>query len=91
MYENSNYLGAIKNTLSAFKLHPEQINNGDRYNLACSYSLAENKESAFAQLRILAEANYDDYDWMLEDKDLESLHSDKRWIEILDIFKKHKD
>lgn len=91
MYENGNYLEAIENYLSAFEIHPEQIKKDDRYNLACFYSLAGDKENAFAQLKILTDANYDLYGGMINDTDFQSLHSDNRWIEMLDIIKKYKD
>jgi hypothetical protein len=43
------------------------------YNLACSYSLTDQVEHAFAALHRALTAGYDDFKWMAQDPDLESL------------------
>lgn len=43
------------------------------YNLACSYSLTDQIEHAFAALHRALGAGYDDFKWMAQDPDLESL------------------
>jgi tetratricopeptide (TPR) repeat protein len=48
------------------------------YNLACSYSLTGEVESAFAALHRALDAGYNDFKWLAQDPDLESLrkHAD---------------
>lgn len=43
------------------------------YNLACSYSLTGETESAFAALHRALDAGYDDFKWLAQDPDLETL------------------
>jgi tetratricopeptide (TPR) repeat protein len=43
------------------------------YNLACSYSLMGQTEHAFSTLHRAISAGYDDFKWMAQDPDLESL------------------
>jgi len=43
------------------------------YNLACSYSLTDQVEHAFAALHRALAAGYDDFKWMAQDPDLELL------------------
>ncbi len=64
----------------------------DRYNAACSWALAGNTDSALHHLQCLAtKANYKDYDHLLEDTDLVSLHTDKRWEPICKRVKQNKE
>lgn len=65
----------------------------DRYNAACSFALAEHVSSAFFHLFRLAqsEAKYKKYHHISTDKDLDILHEDKRWEELLVIIKANKD
>ena len=43
------------------------------YNLACSYSLTNQPDNAFAALRKALAMGYDDWKWLTEDPDLENL------------------
>jgi len=43
------------------------------YNLACSYSLTGETESAFAALHRALDSGYDDFKWLAQDPDLETL------------------
>ncbi len=64
----------------------------DRYNAACAWALAGNRDSAFFQLnRIATKSNFTDYNHMIVDTDLESLHNDKRWKDICELVKQNKD
>ncbi len=57
----------------------------DRYNAACSWALAGKPDSAFVQLYIIAmDGSLADTKILSTDKDFVSLHSDKRWDEILE-------
>lgn len=64
----------------------------DRYNAACSWALASVPDSAFFQLyRIATKADYKNYNHIIVDADLNSLHNDKRWKPLLEIIKRNKD
>jgi hypothetical protein len=64
----------------------------DRYNAACSWAQAGNKDSAFFQLnRIATKANFMDLNHLLVDSDLESLHKDKRWKDLCELVKQNKE
>jgi len=64
----------------------------DRYNAACAWSLSGNNDSAFFQLnRIATKSNFTDYNHLVEDADLESLHKDKRWDELCNLVKQNKE
>ena len=64
---------------------------GDRYNAARSWAMSSVPDSAFFQLeRIVNKANYSDYDKIINDTNLISLHNDLRWIPLLDKIKKIK-
>lgn len=64
----------------------------DRYNAACSYALANETDSAFVQLfRIAGKGNFTDYNHLVNDPDLKSLYSDKRWAELTNRVKQNKE
>lgn len=66
----------------AFKLN-KNIPLNDRYNASCIYALSGNKEKAFKHLFIIAnELQWTDHNHLINDTDLNSLHSDKRWEEL---------
>lgn len=62
-------------------LRPNEPENW--YNLACSYALVGQKDSAFSALDRAVSLGYNDVDWILKDKDLKGLHNDPRFKEIL--------
>ncbi|MBI3724695.1 hypothetical protein HY251_12175 [bacterium] len=49
------------------------------YNLACSYSLLDDKDLAIASLERAIELGYDDLDHLEKDKDLDALRGDRRF------------
>ncbi len=64
----------------------------DRYNAACSWAQAGNKDSAFFQLnKIATKSNYTDIGHLLVDADLVSLHNDPRWKTLCDLVQQNKD
>jgi len=64
----------------------------DRYNAACSWAQAGNKDSAFFQLfRIAEKVNYSDIGHMAIDVDLVSLHNDARWKDLCTLVQQNKD
>ncbi len=64
----------------------------DRYNAACSWAMAGVADSAFFMLNVIAtKTNYTDLNHLLVDTDLQSLHNDKRWDEVVRIVKANKE
>jgi tetratricopeptide (TPR) repeat protein len=58
------------------------------YNLACSYSLLKNLNSAFTSLRKAIRLGYDDARWLARDPDLKNLREDPRYTSICKKLKK---
>ena len=77
---------------AAFKSNGWVGISDDRYNAACSWALANNSDSSFFQLnRIATKANYINYEHIITDPDLNSLHNDNRWKPLLDLIKRNKE
>jgi len=53
------------------------------YNLACSFALMKKVAPALRALRKAIELGYDDFEYMLEDRDLEAVKQDPRFFELL--------
>jgi hypothetical protein len=90
--DTKEYLKSANKYKEAFALNIN-IPRNDRYNAACTFALAEDIESAFAQLHIIAKEpyKYDNYTWMIKDSDFNNLHSDSRWEEVIAIVKLNKE
>jgi tetratricopeptide (TPR) repeat protein len=54
------------------------------YNIACSLSLDGRTQEAVEYLLLAVEAGYDDVEWMKRDGDLNNLHSEEIYAEIVD-------
>ena len=52
------------------------------YNLACSLSLVENFEEAICALRKSICLGYCDFNWMLEDQDLQALRTTEYFTQL---------
>ncbi|MEJ8801041.1 DUF6624 domain-containing protein [Pontibacter sp. H249] len=61
----------------------------DHYNAACSWSLAGNKNKAFTHLEQAIAKGYTALAHWQQDTDLSSLHTDKRWPQLLEELKKN--
>jgi tetratricopeptide (TPR) repeat protein len=62
------------------------------YNLACSYSIMNRVDEAFAALKRAVKLGYDDAQWLNKDPDLKNLRSDRRFERIrANLTKKHHD
>ena len=88
-YEKS----AIKYEEAFIQLNGE-ASEYDRYNAACSYALAKNLEKSFYHLFKLAKdatSKYKNYDHITKDTDLNLLHTDKRWNDLLEIVKSNQE
>jgi tetratricopeptide (TPR) repeat protein len=58
-------------------------NATSHYNLACSYALKENRREAVEALREALKRGYGDFDWLLKDKDLKTLHLYPPFLDLL--------
>lgn len=92
LYQTKDYLLSAKKYSEAFKANDWKGNSNDRYNAACSWALAGVPDSAFYQLdRIATKANYINLNHITTDSDLNSLHNDKRWLDLITIIKQNKE
>jgi hypothetical protein len=92
LYEEKEYLMSAQKYAEAFiALGGKGIVN-DRYNAACSWALANEIDSAFVQLfKIAQNGNYTNLGHITTDTDLNSLHNDKKWNEVIEIVKSNKE
>ena len=67
------------------KLQP--ANATAHYNLACSLALSRRKGDALRSLRQAIELGYRDYDWMMQDPDLEELKKHPNFVALLEQLK----
>lgn len=92
LYRTQNYKESAIEYSKAFKTFGWKGYLVDRYNAACSWALANEVDSALFQLNIIVKKmNYKDYNDIVTDPDLTSLHSDKRWNELLEQIKSNKE
>lgn len=67
-------------------------NTADKYNAACSWALANNSEKAFYYLdKVVNQNNYSNLSHITSDSDLNSLHTDKRWENIIAVVTKNRE
>lgn len=83
LYEAKDYKNSGLTYSKAFSKTPK-AQERDRYNAACSWSLAKEIDSSFVQLHKIAANGYDEFDHASRDTDLDNLHTDKRWKPWLD-------
>lgn len=77
---------------AAFALLGNKGTENDRYNAACSWALAGNVDSAYANLFIIAEkTGYSNLNHFLNDTDLEVIRKDKRYERLLKIIEANKE
>lgn len=91
-YESKEFLKAANEYAVAFAALGGKASSIDRYNAACAWSKAGNKDSAFFHLnRLVTKAKFIDYDQMKHDKDFKNLHGDKRWTQMLALVKQNRE
>ena len=92
LYLAKDYKASALAFSNAFKRYHKLATTTDRYDAACSWSLAHCPDSAFNNLQLIANnGSYTNYDHIIEDEDLVSLHSDKRWLPLLVVIQKNKE
>lgn len=88
LYQVKDYKNSALAFSNAFKMPASKITMNHRYNAACSYALANNADSAFANLEYLASfMSYSRYSHIKSDPDLKSLYSDRRWNPLIELVK----
>ncbi|MBN9483524.1 MAG: hypothetical protein BGO70_13660 [Bacteroidetes bacterium 43-93] len=91
-YDNKEYQKSANAFTNAFASFGGKGYVDDRYNAACSWSLAGNTDSAFFQLfRIAEKTNYSDLNHLAVDPDLEPLRKDNRWQSLYNLVKANKE
>lgn len=90
LYQAKKFYQSGQKYNEAFNLIGKGIVN-DRYNAACSWALANEIDSSFVQLFIIAQkGNFSNLEHIKNDPDFNILHHDKRWNEILELVKNNK-
>lgn len=90
LYNALQYKSSASAYSEAFAINNSRVKTGTRYDAACSWALAGNADSAFAQLLCAGvRSEYTDYAHIATDPDLNSLHSDSRWEPLLGIIKRN--
>lgn len=92
LYHQKEYLKSGQKYADAFVALDNKGLVTDRYNAACSWALAGVTDSAFVQLfKIALNGDYSDLKHLTSDSELESLHGDTRWEELLTLVKANKE
>ncbi len=92
MYKQKDYINSAKKYQEGFDAIGGKAYPNDRYNTSCSYSLAENNDKAFYHLfRLANDSKYSNLGHITTDTDLNFLHKDKKWNELIAIVKANKE
>lgn len=93
LYGVKDYKNSAKEYQKAFDSNNGKAYPNDRYNAACSYALSGDSEKAFYHLFYSAEhpnIKFSNLNHIINDSDLNSLHSDKQWEKLIDLVKANK-
>jgi|JI10StandDraft_1071094.scaffolds.fasta_scaffold53323_2 hypothetical protein len=92
LYTIKDYKNSAFNYSMAFKAHGWKAMSKNRYDAACSWSMANYPDSAFFNLERIANLmGYSNYDHIIIDNDLVPLHADKRWNSLIEKVKQNKE
>ena len=92
LYESEEYLQSGQKYAEAFIAFGGKGMVNDRYNAACSWALANEIDSAFVQLfKIAQNGNYTNLGHITTDPDLNALHDDERWEQVIEIVRSNKE
>lgn len=92
LYKMKEYAKSAENYYLAFESIDRKAYPNDRYNAACSYALAGEVDSSFFHLFRLAESSvkYSNYNHIINDTDLQSLQTDDRWKNLIELVEANK-
>jgi hypothetical protein len=91
LYQAKAYLKSAETFGKAFAANEDKGTMNDRYNAACAWSLAGQKDSSFYHLfRLARKGGYSNLNHLTTDTDLDILHDDTRWKELYDTVKRIK-
>ncbi|MFA8433144.1 MAG: DUF6624 domain-containing protein [Marinifilaceae bacterium] len=91
-YKSKEYQKSADKYREAFDFMDGKATPTDRYNAACSYSLANRTDTAFYHLfRLAKDAKYHNYGHITADPDLNLLHDDQRWKQLIAMVKANKE
>lgn len=91
-YEKTEYLQSALSYDSLFAMNKGKGLQSDKYNAACSWALAGNKEKAFFYLdEAIRKDKWSNLSHILTDTDLKDLHADVRWQPLMDAVAKNKE
>jgi hypothetical protein len=92
LYHAKQYRKAAEAYTMAFNAIDGKAYEADRYNAACSWSLAGVSDSAFYHLnRLVTKAGFTDLNQLVNDHDFDNIHADKRWSPLCAVVKENKD
>ncbi len=88
-YRNKDYIRSVEAYKQAFKI--EKKSGSNLYDAACAAALAGNKKMAFQWLNNGMDNGWINIHHMKQDKDLISLHKEKKWSKLLAAMQKIVD
>ncbi len=92
LYNKQEYKKSGETYSAAFKSLGWKGTTNDRYNAACTWALANVPDSAFFNLERAAKmGGYKNYQHLISDEDLQTLHKDKRWNPLTELVKQNKE
>lgn len=90
LYAAKNYPLSAQTYVQAFRANGWKGSGDEHYNASCSWALAGNPDSAFHHLQKIASL-MTNLDHLTTDKDLVSLHADKRWAILVEQVRRNKE
>lgn len=91
-YQNKQYLISGLSYDSLFNMYNGNGSGSDKYNAACSWALAGDKDKSFLYLeKVVTEDKWNRLSHILIDQDLKSLHTDLRWGPLIDRVRSNKE
>ena len=92
LYQDKQYLESGKKYAAAFAAEGNKGMLEDWYDAACSWALAGVPDSSFRILFMIAnKGKYADEERLIQDTDLDPLHGDPRWNEMLTIVRLNRE
>ncbi|MEM8599031.1 MAG: hypothetical protein AAGF99_03840 [Bacteroidota bacterium] len=80
-YQDGNYEACARSYAAAIDLGV--VDEGVAFNAACCFALAGDREQAFVYLQQSLDAGWRDVEQLQSDSDLDTLHDDPRWADVV--------